>query len=57
MTNIKVQLEWLQQLEEAQKNDEEFRRIKGKIQRNKRKEFHLNDNGLLCFRSRYGIPN
>jgi hypothetical protein len=51
MTNIRVQPEWLQQLKETQEDDEELRKIKGKIQTNERKEFHLDDNGLLCFRN------
>jgi hypothetical protein len=37
--------------------DEELQKIKGRIQKGERKEFHLDDNGLLCFRGQYCIPN
>jgi hypothetical protein len=57
MTNIRVQLEWLQQLREAQETDEELQKISEKIRRGEGKEFHLDDNGLLCFRDRYCLPN
>jgi hypothetical protein len=57
MTNIRLQLEWLQQLKEAQETDEELQKIKGKIKRDEEKDFHLDDNRLLCFRNRYCMPN
>jgi hypothetical protein len=34
-----------------------LQKIKGKIQKDEGKEFHLDDNGFLCFRGRYCIPN
>jgi hypothetical protein len=37
--------------------DKELQKIKGKIQKDEGKEFHLDANGLLCFRGRYCISN
>jgi hypothetical protein len=44
-------------LKEAQEEDEELQKIKGKIQKGEGKKIHLDDNGLLNFRGRYCIPN
>jgi hypothetical protein len=38
-------------LEEAQDENEKLQKTKGKIEKGERKEFHLDDNGLLYFRN------
>jgi hypothetical protein len=57
MTNVQVQLEWLQCVKEAQESDEELQKLKDETQENKGNNFHFDKEGLLCFKGRCCVLN
>jgi hypothetical protein len=50
MASLRVKPEWLQQFKEAQESDKKLQKLKEKTQEIKWSDFHLDKEGLLCFR-------